>query len=52
MLDVDLPEDLNKVTEVELQLAKARMEQDFQRNQIRPGHKDYEYDKQVCGRPG
>ncbi|GFR46471.1 hypothetical protein Agub_g8048 [Astrephomene gubernaculifera] len=38
--------DLNKVTEVELKMAKAAMEQDFRKNQLRPGDPGYEYDKQ------
>ncbi len=46
-LDVSGEADLNKATEVELRLAKQRMEQDFVRNQVRPGHPAYEYDKQV-----
>ncbi len=47
VLDVDLPEDLNTVTEVELQLAKAKMEEGFSKNRLRPGDPGYEYDKQV-----
>ncbi|GIL70347.1 hypothetical protein Vretimale_3467 [Volvox reticuliferus] len=38
--------DLNKVTEVELKLAKQVMEADFQKNQLRPGDPGYVYDKQ------
>lgn len=49
MLDVDISEetDLNRVSEVELQMAKAKMEEKFTANQIKPGDPQYEYDKQV-----
>ncbi|EFJ50604.1 hypothetical protein VOLCADRAFT_103821 [Volvox carteri f. nagariensis] len=38
--------DLNKVTEVELRLAKQAMESDFKKNQLKPGDPGYVYDKQ------
>ncbi|KXZ49924.1 hypothetical protein GPECTOR_19g375 [Gonium pectorale] len=38
--------DLNKVTEVELRMAKAAMENDFRKNQLKPGDPGYVYDKQ------
>ncbi|GLC39323.1 hypothetical protein PLESTM_000883700 [Pleodorina starrii] len=38
--------DLNKVTEVELKMAKQAMEADFMKNQLRPGDPGYVYDKQ------
>jgi hypothetical protein len=49
VLDMELSGelDLNKVTEIELKLAKIKMEQDFIKNQVRPGHPQYQYDKQV-----
>lgn len=49
MLDVEITGDvdLNKVTEVELKLAKMRMEEDFMKNQLKPGDPGFEYDKQV-----
>ncbi|PNW74679.1 hypothetical protein CHLRE_12g487350v5 [Chlamydomonas reinhardtii] len=39
--------DLNKVSEVELKIAKQVMEEDFKKNQLRPGDPGYVYDKQV-----
>ena len=39
--------DLNKVTEVELHLAKAMMEEQFVQHQLKPGDPGFEYDKQV-----
>ncbi|GIL47416.1 hypothetical protein Vafri_4238 [Volvox africanus] len=45
-LEVTDDMDLNKVTEVELKLAKQAMEADFQKNQLRPGDPGYVYDKQ------
>ncbi|KAL6752574.1 CEP19-like protein-domain-containing protein [Haematococcus lacustris] len=46
-LEVAAEVDLNKVTEVELALAKKRMEQDFNKNRLKPGDPGFEYDKQV-----
>ncbi|GLI58883.1 hypothetical protein VaNZ11_000652 [Volvox africanus] len=45
-LEVTNDLDLNKVTEVELKLAKQAMEEDFKKNQLRPGDPGYVYDKQ------
>ncbi|KAG2494559.1 hypothetical protein HYH03_007326 [Edaphochlamys debaryana] len=39
--------DLNKVTDLELKMAKQAMEQDFMKNQLKPGDPGYVYDKQV-----
>ena len=39
--------DLNKATEVVLKMAKQRMDDNFHRNQIKPGDAGYQYDKQV-----
>mmetsp|Transcript_9248 Transcript_9248/g.16289 ORF Transcript_9248/g.16289 Transcript_9248/m.16289 type:complete len:338 (+) Transcript_9248:23-1036(+) len=47
VLEIELPEDLNQVTELELKMAKARMDSDFQRNQVKPGDTRYEYNKVV-----
>lgn len=46
-MEVTEDTDLNRVTEVELKLAKMNMEGDFRRNQLRPGDPGYEYDKQI-----
>lgn len=50
VLELDLADgelDLNKASEYELQLAKAKMDAEFQRNQVKPTDPDYVYDKQV-----
>lgn len=39
--------DLNRVTEVELKMAKLKMEENFEKNRILPGDPEYAYDKQV-----
>ena len=39
--------DLNRATEIELRLAKTKMEEKFSKNRILPGAPGYEYDKQV-----
>ena len=39
--------DLNRATEIELKLAKTKMEEKFAKNRIMPGDPGYEYDKQV-----
>ncbi|KAG2452597.1 hypothetical protein HYH02_002834 [Chlamydomonas schloesseri] len=39
--------DLNRVSELELKMAKQAMEEDFRKNQLRPGDPGYVYDKQV-----
>eukprot|EP00955_Chlamydomonas_euryale_P107159 365747-Chlamydomonas_euryale.AAC.36 len=44
-LDGDV--DLNHVTELELRMAKARMDQAFNQNRLRPGDPGYVYDKEV-----
>uniref|UniRef100_A0A7S2QU88 Centrosomal protein of 19 kDa n=1 Tax=Chlamydomonas chlamydogama TaxID=225041 RepID=A0A7S2QU88_9CHLO len=46
-LEVSGDTDLNKVTEVELQMAKAHMETTYLQNQVKPGDPDYVYDKQI-----
>ncbi|XP_066941723.1 centrosomal protein of 19 kDa-like isoform X2 [Macrobrachium rosenbergii] len=45
--DVDPDEDLNKVSEEELAKKKKIMENSFEKNQVKPGDPDYEYDKQI-----
>lgn len=40
-------EDLNKVTEDELEERKAEMDILFEANRIKPGDKGYEYDREV-----
>jgi centrosomal protein CEP19 len=39
--------DLNRVSEEELRAHKSSMEQDFQKNRLRPGDEGFEYDVQV-----
>ena len=39
--------DLNKLDENELEIHKKKMEKIFLKNAVLPGHKDYQYDKQV-----
>eukprot|EP00798_Chlamydomonas_sp_ICE-L_P020061 gene20061-26780_t len=52
-LEVDHDADLNKVTQVELDMAKARMDEDYLSNQLKPGDDGFEYDKQSTpGDPG
>lgn len=42
--------DLNRATEIELKLAKTKMEEKFTKNRVLPGDPGYEYDKQVGAR--
>ncbi|KAF5829394.1 CEP19-like protein-domain-containing protein [Dunaliella salina] len=48
-LDIDINEDtdLNRVSEMELRLAKQQMEREFTKHQLKPGEPGYEYDKQI-----
>jgi len=48
-LEIDINEDtdLNRVSEMELRLAKQQMEREFAKHQLKPGEPGYEYDKQV-----
>lgn len=39
--------DLNKLDDYELDKRKAAMDEDFEKNRIRPGDEDYVYDKEV-----
>ena len=41
--------DLNRVTEVELKMAKMKMDEKFMENRVLPGDPRFEYDKQVGG---
>ena len=45
--DDDQPEDFNKLDDFELDKKKAEMDKDFERNRIKPGDKDFIYDKEV-----
>lgn len=40
-------EDLNKLDDYELDKRKAAMDEDFEKNRLRPGDADYVYDKEV-----
>lgn len=40
-------EDLNKLDNYELDKRKAAMDEDFEKNRLRPGDADYVYDKEV-----
>lgn len=40
-------EDLNKLDDYELDKRKAAMDEDFEKNRLRPGDVDYVYDKEV-----
>ena len=40
-------EDMNKLDDFELNKRKADMDIDFEKNRIRPGDKDFVYDKEV-----
>ena len=43
----DQEEDLNKLDDYELDKRKADMDQDFEKNRIKPGDEDFVYDKEV-----
>lgn len=49
VLDVDLggDVDLNKVTDIELKMAKQKMDEEFSKNRLKPGDPGFEYDKQI-----
>ena len=49
VLDVDIGEDvdLNRATDVELKMAKQKMDENFSKNRLKPGDPGFEYDKQV-----
>ena len=40
-------EDLNKLDDYELDKRKAAMDENFEKNRLRPGDEDYVYDKEV-----
>ena len=40
-------DDLNKLDDYELDKRKAAMDEDFEKNRLRPGDADYVYDKEV-----
>jgi hypothetical protein len=44
-------EDLNKLSDAELNQKKALMEKDFEKNQVKPGDSDYQYDHRVEFKP-
>ncbi|GAX80124.1 hypothetical protein CEUSTIGMA_g7562.t1 [Chlamydomonas eustigma] len=46
-VDVEGDVDLNKVTDMELKLAKQKMDEKFSKNRVLPGDPEFEYDKQV-----
>ena len=46
-----LPVDLNKATDEELVVAKAKMSVQFEENRLKPGDNDYVWDKQVSFAP-
>lgn len=45
--DVSEDTDLNKVSDIELKMAKQKMDEEFNKNRVKPGDPDYVYDKQV-----
>ena len=47
-MDISEDRDLNKVSDVELKLAKQQMDQEFQKHHLKPGDPQFVYDKQVC----
>lgn len=48
-MDIDGDVDLNTVTDLELRMAKQRMDEQFLQNRVLPGDPEFEYDKQVRG---
>jgi centrosomal protein CEP19 len=46
-VDVEGDVDLNKVTDMELKLAKQKMDEKFLQNRVLPGDPGFEYDRQV-----
>ena len=44
---ISLFEDMNKLSDEQLQRRKELMDINFEKNRIQPGDKDYVYDKQV-----
>ena len=46
-VDVDGDRDLNKVTDMELKMAKQKMDEEFNKKRLLPGDPGFEYDKQI-----
>ena len=44
---LDQDEDLNKLDDYELNRRKAVMDEQFEKNRIRPGDSNFEYDKDI-----